>query len=123
MLCESRSALCGVLLSAASQPSDTEDPLCHHHHHTAWSQETLLQKRKTHFSLTLRSDSRIDIKLGCLKIEGLHKWLTLLILQKVPNHFFCTHTHTHTQIQLLSLTEQSEFTELKAAQTDSRAHF
>lgn len=49
----------------------TQKILCVTIINAAWSQETLFQKRKDSFSHSLSgSGSRIDIKLGWLKIEG-----------------------------------------------------
>lgn len=55
--------------------SDTEDPLCHHHHHAAWSQETLFQKGRLIFSLTIREwlknrhqTGLIKNRKGCLNV-------------------------------------------------------
>lgn len=89
------SSLRGVVLnSAASQPSDTEDSLCHHHH-AAWSQETLFQKGRLIFSLTIREWLKNRHPTGLIKNRKereLHKMCNSSKNRYPPN----TQTHTHT---------------------------
>lgn len=84
-------SLCGALHSAASQLSDTEDPLCHHYH-AAWSQETLFQKGRLIFSLTIREWLKNRHQTGLIKNRRrLQKCVAPLLLEiwTRPQHYPC----------------------------------
>lgn len=111
-------SLCDVHHSAASQPSDTEDPLCHHPH-AAWSQETLFQKGRLIFSLTIREWLKNRHQTGLIKNRRrLHICMAPLILPRYP-HLHYLPFHTHRSSFSLSHDKQGPLN-FPSAQTDNR---